>query len=464
MAGSLVDPVQPGKNVIKDDVDQMRKFKSVLITFMLLATVLFVTACSGEENPYDVNNAEGYNVSVRYDANGGLFTTNTSEIMDSYNISGMATNANGKVELSLIAPDDTVRGSKEAFTASKSGHFLAGWYTERTENGTDSPGNPIYTYSGRWDVENGLLEVDPNGSYSADEPVVTLYAAWVPLFSINFYDMGTNELLDTYTYNPMSVTEIAAPQWSETTGTLDMYKFPDAPDGYTFQAAYYDADGKTAVAEKVEHVGKLDLATATADVTTMNIYVEWMEGEWYHIYTAEQLRKNANPKGSYLLCADLDFANENWPSKFAFGDFSGVFDGNGFTIRNVTINQTSKNEEAGGLFGEIEANAVIKDVTFENVTYKLFTQVIKGTPAYGLFAGRIASGATLSNVTLVNGTLEIDSDCRIGELGSIGLVCGNGSTEGITYDLATLTAIAGGKKPDTVQIIISGETVTFVIG
>lgn len=431
---------------------------------MLLATVLFVTACSSEENPYDANNAAGFNVSIRYDANGGLFTTNTSEIVDSYNISGMATNANGKVELALIAPDDTARGSKEAFTASKSGHFLAGWYTERTENGTDSQGNPIYTYSGRWDFENGLLEVDPNGSYSAEEPVVTLYAAWVPLFAINFYDMGTNELLETYTYNPMTVTEIVAPKWSEKTGTLEMNKFPDAPDGYTFQAAYYDADGKTPVAEVVEHVGKLDLATASADVTEMNVYVQWMEGEWYHIYTAEQLRKNANAEGCYLLCADLDFSGENWPSKFAFGKFSGVIEGNGFTIKNVTIDQTSKSEANGGLFGVIEEGAVIKDVSFENVTYKLYTQVIKGTPSYGLFAGKIIAGASISNVTLANGTLEINSDCRLGELGTVGLVCGSGSTEGITYDLATLTAVAGGRKPDTVQIIISGETVTFVIG
>ena len=50
------------------------------------------------------------------------------------------------------------------------------------------------------------------------------------------------------------------------------------------------------------------------------------------------------------------------------------------------------------------------------------------------------------------------------DMGTIGLVCGSGSTEGITYDLANLTAVGGGKKPENVQISISGETVTFVIG
>ena len=439
------------------------QFKSVLITLMLLATVLFVTACSSEENPYEVNNAAGYNVTIRYDANGGMFTTNTSVIDDSYNISGMATNGAGKVELALISPDNENRGTTEAFTATKAGHFLAGWYTDRTESGTDSNGNPIYTYSGRWDFENDLLEVDPNGTYSADTPVKTLYAVWVPLFEINFYDMVSGELLNTYTYNPMEVTEVLAPNWSEKTGTMEMNRFPEAPDGFTFQAAYYDAQGTKAVGSVVEHVGKLDLATATADVTTMDLYLTWMEGEWFHIYTAEQLRKNADANGNYVICADLDFADERWPSDFAFNTFTGTINGNGYTISNVTVSQTSKNAENGGLFGVIGEGAVIENVTFENITYELYTQVSKGTPAYGLFAGKVESGAAVKDVVFTGGTIKIDSSCRISELGTIGLVCGSGSTAGITYDLSTLTAVGGGIAPDSVKISISGEFVTFVI-
>ena len=457
-------PCPNEQNVMKDDVDPMKnKFKSALITFMLLATVLFVTACSNENNPYDANNAAGYNFSVRYDANGGTFATNTTEIVDSYNLSGMTTNANGKVELALLAPDNAIRGSTESFLATKPGHFLAGWYTERTENGTDSNGNPVYTYSGRWDFDNDTLEVDPNGSYTAENPYVTLYAAWVPLFEINFYDMESNELLETYTYNPMSVTEVLAPAWNLEKGTMDMNRFPKAPSGYTFETAYYDAEGTKAVENVVEHVGKLDLATASADVTSMNIYVKWMEGEWFHIYTAEQLRKNASANGHYVLCADLDFTGLDWPAKFGFGEFSGTIEGNGHTIKNVTVNQSSKNAENGGLFGVITADAVIENVTFENVTYQLYTQVMKGEPDYGLFAGKIADGATIRNVTLASGVIAINSDSVLSKQGTIGLVCGSGNTAGITYDLENLTAIGGGKKPESVKISITGELVTFVI-
>lgn len=437
------------------------RFRSVLITFLLLATLLFVTACSNEDNPYKANNDAGYTFSVCYDANGGMFTTNTAQIVDSYNLSEMKVNANGKVELALIAPDNEARGRAEAFTASKAGYFLAGWYTERTENGTDSDGNVIYTYSGRWDFEQDTLQVDPNGTYSADEPYVTLYAAWVPLFEIHFVDLQTNEELGLYTYNPMNVTEVKVPQWNEETGTVDMYKFSQRK-GYTFHAAYYDQNAAQPAENVVNHPGKLDLATGTADVTSMNVYVDYLEGQWYHIYNAEQLKDNANPSGNYVLCADLDFTDVVWPTLFSAGAFNGTIEGNGHTISNVSItaNRTQAN---AGLFGALAEGASIQDVTFDNVTLTLKVQVMNGTPAYGLLAGN-AAGDSFSNVTLAGGTLLIDSECYFGVQYMIGLVCGSGSTNGVAYDLGNLTAEATGNQADTVAISIDGEIVTFVIG
>lgn len=447
---------------MKDDVDQMKsKFKSVLLTFMLLATVFVLCACSNAENPYDVNNAEGYTVSVKFDANGGAFTTNTSVIMDSFNISGMRTNSSGKVELALLAPDDPARGASEAFTASNAGYFLAGWYSQRTQS-TDSEGNIVYSYSGRWDFANDLLEVDPNGTYSSEEPVVTLYAAWVPMFEINFYALGSEELIGTYTYNPLTVGEVKVPQWNEETGTVDMYKFTKR-SGYTFNGAYYDAAGTVSCLDTVEHVGSVDLATGTANATSMGVYVDWLEGNWYHISTPQQLLDNVDPNGHYVLCADLDFTDVLWPSLFGFGNFSGEIQGNGHAIRNVTVTQTSKNSATGGLFGTLTESAVIRDVTFENITYSLYAQITKGTPSYGIFAGTIRNGAVMENVTLASGTMEISSESIFSVQYAIGLVCGTGDTTGITYDLGTLSAAAAGDKPESVQISIDGERITFVI-
>ena len=58
-----------------------KQCRFALVALLLLATVFLATACGGETTPYDDNDAAGYTVSVRYDANGGFFATSTSVIM-----------------------------------------------------------------------------------------------------------------------------------------------------------------------------------------------------------------------------------------------------------------------------------------------------------------------------------------------------------------------------------------------
>ena len=265
--------------------------KIALVTLLLLSTVFFA-ACSKETTPYDENDAAGYTVSIRYDANGGFFATSTSVIMDSYNISGMSAGSNGMVSLGLLAPEDSRRGSSDTFAATKNGYFLAGWYTERTET-TDSEGNTVYTYGNKWDFSTDVLEVDPSKTYTSSEPVLTLYAAWVPMFEIHFVSLGTEEVVGTYTFNPLTTGDIKVPQWDEKTGSVEMYRFSQKK-GYTFNGAYYDAEGKQPITDVVHHTGVI-LENGTAEGHIMQVYVDWLEGNWYHIYTAEQLRKNADP-------------------------------------------------------------------------------------------------------------------------------------------------------------------------
>ena len=136
------------------------KFKSALIPIMLLMAVLLLCACSGQTQ-FDKNDEAGYTVSVKFDANGGEFTTNCGEIVDSFNISGMKTNDQGMVELALISPDNTIRGANDTYTVLKNGYFLAGWYESRTETVAEN-GELTYTYEGRWDFETDRLSVDPN--------------------------------------------------------------------------------------------------------------------------------------------------------------------------------------------------------------------------------------------------------------------------------------------------------------
>ena len=437
------------------------KIKAMLVplltSLLTLTTLTFMTGCGGEQTPYEVNDEENYTVSVKYDANGGVFTTNTSVIVDSYNVSEM-NNSGGMAAIALIAPDNAARGN-DAFTPINNGYFLAGWYAGRTES-TDGNGNTVYTYSDKWDFEKDMLEVDASKTYTSAEPVLTLYAAWVPLFEIEFYALGTGEYLDSMTIDPTLVEEIALPCWDEETGAVEMYDFPEC-SGYTFNGAYYDMEGTEMIdTAAIAHTGKVDYTSGTAENSVMSIYVDWVEGEWYHIYNVEQFLENASVNGNYEIHADLDFAGEIWPTSLMHGNFGGVIHGNGHTMKNIEVVQTNNSKINAGLFGYLTETAEISDITFENVnfTIKAGTRVV-GT-CYGLLAGTIANEAKLPNVQIVSSSVLVDSGSYFGvDDYSIGLLCGMGNADAVPN--ADITCEAIGENPESVLINVDGNTVTL---
>ena len=438
-----------------------KKIKATLFALTTFASITLVSGCSSEETPYEINNAENYTVSVKYDANGGNFTTNTSVIVDSYNIADMKTNGDGEAEIALISPDNSARGN-DAFTAIKNGYFLAGWYTTRTETGVDSEGNPVYTYSGKWDFENDLLKVDASENYTAEEPVITLYAAWVPMFEIEFYSLDSGDYIDSYTFDPTVVTEINVPEWDEETGAVEMYNFP-AKSGYTFDGVYFDAEGTQAVDTAViTHSGAVDYETGTATDNVMKLYVQWIEGEWYHIYTAEQFIDSASVAGNYEIHADLDFEGEIWPSSLMYGNFSGTINGNGYTFKNISLEQTNNSKVNVGLFGNLTEEAQITNLTFENVNFTIKSGTRMVGTTFGLLAGTISGDAKLEGIKVVSSTLLIDSGCYFGvDDYSIGLLCGMGNAD-VVPD-ADITCVATGDNPEKVNIVVNGNTVTVDI-
>ena len=430
--------------------------KAILIACLLLTLVLFAAGCSKEQTPYQINDAENYTVSVRYDAGGGTFTTNTSVIVDSYNVSELKTNAEGKAEVALVAPESTVRG-KNAFTAVNNGYFLAGWYAERTENGTDAAGNPVYIYGGKWDFEKDRLAVDPAGEYTASEPVLTLYAAWVPLFEVRFIDLTSGDQLGSYTFNPTTGGDLSVPAWDEETGAIEMYEFP-AKAGYTYAAAYYDAAGTQAVDATLTHPGIVNEATAVAENPVLDVYVDWTEGEWYHIYNVEQFLDNASVNGSYVLHADLDFEGEIWPTSLMYGSFGGTIEGNGHTLSNIAIEQTNNSKTGAGLFGSLTETASVTDLHLQNVTVTIKSGTRMAGTSYGLLAGTISDKAVLTNVTIEDSCLQIDSSAYFGtDDYVIGLVCGMGDP-GIDDSGITCTAV--GAAPESIVITVTDGTVT----
>ena len=414
--------------------------KGMILSFAVLTVALTLFSCAAV-GQYDEYDSEGYNISVKYDANGGMFTTNVEVIVDSYKLADLPTNENGKKELMLLDLNDERRGQSNAYTVNNAGYFLAGWYRERTPICNDNgealdadgqvaavSGQPVaYEYAGRWDFQNDVIELDPNADYTSNEPI-TLYAAWLPKFKYEFYRLDNGEKLGEYEIDPNYVTQIALPSWSDETGELEMEKFPSVR-GMTLDRIYLDAEGTQPVeGDFLVHSGDYHSENATANNPLMKVYIDYMEGEWFRIYTADQFIANAKYNGYYEIAADLDFEGKIWPSAFMYGNFAGTIKGNGHTMKNISLSPKDSSKRNIGLFGTLGEQANISDICFENVSMAIAVSTRLPEINYGLFAGNIQANAQIEKISFVASTITIDAEVIFPANGTaIGLFCGVGS-------------------------------------
>ena len=104
--------------------------------------------------------------------------------------------------------------------------------------------------------------------------------------------------------------------------------------------------------------------------------------------------------GNYILGCDIDLSDvENWdPVGDEDNPFTGVFNGNGYSIDNLTITVDDANAENVGFFGVTE-NATITNVDFTNASVITPDDFINGSSAVGIVAGT-ARGTTFDNITV----------------------------------------------------------------
>lgn len=130
--------------------------------------------------------------------------------------------------------------------------------------------------------------------------------------------------------------------------------------------------------------------------------------ETIFISTADQLKKfrdDVNNGDSHVnkivvLDDDIDLMNENWlPIGDTTNKFSGIFEGNGYRISRLKIDNTASNQ---GLFG-YTSNATIKNFYVDDV------DVTAGGYA-GALIGRM-SGGIVERVSVTNGKIKAASNC-----------------------------------------------------
>ena len=397
-----------------------KKIKLLIIACVFITLCLFLVSCSEKDN-YVLNAKEGYDVIVKFDPNGLSWDGNTDHefLTDAYNISDLEKNENGMVEIPLIKPNDPIRGQANMYQVKvPEGQFFVGWFTQR-EAIVDSEGNTTYKYSGLWDDFSKKIEIDPEKSYSVDEPAVTLYAVCnnnKPVVEIYDIDNPT-VLLCTYELDGIGTEykSLTLPQWDENTGkitykTFDSFKNALTIKGKTLDAIYLDANGTMKVENEYMHPVVVN-DDATLSNETLKLYFDYKDGEWYKIYTAKQLKDNASVSGCYELMADIEKMGV-WPSKFSVDTFAGQFIGNGHTIKGITIETFIDFEAAEynfGMFKSISKDAVIKDITFDSVEATINSFYAKPGPRYALFSAAIEEGFAFDNVAITNSKLLIDS-------------------------------------------------------
>ncbi len=441
----------------------MKKIWKYLIAIAVLATAaIAATACTTWQPLAEKADEDGYTVSVMFDSNGGEITNNKgATIVDAFNISKYKVDADGMVSIKIMDLADPVRNAAGDFRATRTNYFLAGWYTERTprvnENGepldefgqltSESGREQGWTYSGRWDFEKDRLRVDPTKEYTATEPQLTLYAAWIPEFTFDFYALGASGNFELIPDGEKSVVTLTAPQWNTDTGKLDMNGYPklgDSTDKKTFVAAFMDEAMTIPAPATLNRSDYWDINYETGTATQFNlpIYTTWVDGEWFRIYTAEQFKENSKLDGCYELQADLDFDGVIWSKTLTTGEFTGTITskpGSQFTMKNIHVIQSSNDMLDSGLFGILGATAEISHVRFDTISYTIENGSRKGNANFGLLAGSVREGATVDNVTIQNGSLILGAcDLVLSNQGvqtnNIGLLFGSGSISGLSHD------------------------------
>ena len=140
---------------------------------------------------------------------------------------------------------------------------------------------------------------------------------------------------------------------------------------------------------------------------------------------------------NYIMMNDLDFSGY---SNFYINNFSGKFDGNNFTIRNVNIIKSGK----AGIFNQV--NGTLQNVTFENIiknSSSTYHGIVGSANRYGKFY----------NVHIKNMTVVIEDTYTNANM-YIGSLLGTGTAASISYCSASdVTFIS---KSEAVGVTIGG--------
>lgn len=168
--------------------------------------------------------------------------------------------------------------------------------------------------------------------------------------------------------------------------------------------------------EDVEDIDETEGLKVPKDVDELT-EEEAIEQGYTIIKTAEDLAAMANnPSGKYILMNDIDLSGIDWTPIGSNEDpFTGILNGNGKKIKNLTISvDDGAKTENVGFFG-VTSNATISNMALENVNIKTPTTYNKGS------VGALVGHAENTNIDNVSVTGSVSGHQKVGGLvGSLG--------------------------------------------
>lgn len=283
----------------------------------------------------------------------------------------------------------------------------------------------------------------PNAADKGGEPPAKTYTV---SFDQSGGEGGRTAPITVTAGKPMPALNADKPAKTENGAELFFTGYWDAQTGGN---QYYNADMRSA-----KNWDKDEDATLYAQYTEEAVFdrAYYTANTTFNVVTAEQLKQIAALSSdmsfpleerdfagkTIMLINSIDFgagtepnfigiANGNWDKVL----FSGTFDGNGNTIKNMRIDHSSETEWKCGLFGFTESTAVIKNVKLEGGYVKNMYVNDNFRTAAGGLAG-IHRGL-IENCT--NESLAVNGYIQVG-----GLVGQNRGTVKDSTNKATVTA------------------------
>lgn len=178
----------------------------------------------------------------------------------------------------------------------------------------------------------------------------------------------------------------------------------------------------------------------------------------YQIKTVNHLKNvSRNMDANFILVNDLDLSGEQWKPIGGYyyeKTFSGIFDGNGKTIKNLTRTSdiTEKNNRIYfGLFCVIGNGGLVKNLKFSNLNIKMTGPAVNNASTW-VYVGAVAASVnngSIKNCQVNSGTCSYDV-CTNGEVYT-GAICGraykaniDACTNKVKVVSGRYTGIAGG--------------------